>query len=380
VDDIAAKLPPDSWFQDWLKCFPTAEAPKSYILLTAMAFTGAALGRRCYMDQDVHKIYPMLNLLLIGPSGIGKSTSLGLGRQMLEQLDLPTRPQLIIGAPTPEKLHEDLVANPHAILIASELAAFFSKQRYMEALVPMVTELLDYRPIERRTRMRGIVRVEEPAVTVVGGSTQEWLQEQLPDSATTGGFLARFLIINELHRSQRVPLPGTAMGRGLRKEIDQLRMTTLGNFKHLIEGAPAVVGFRSYSDSDTFSLWYANHKPPTGHLAPFAARSREFVLRLSLLVALSRLHTSIEAADIDAAVTIYSYCEARLQEVVVPMSQQGKLLMAVLQAVERPMFPSEVKRAMHNIAMSTMVQQCIDSLLETKDLTRLPDGRLKRGQ
>ena len=75
-DQVLTLIPEDSWFRAWMKCWPHSEPPKSYILLSGMMAMGACFGRRVKFDHDVHVLYPMLNLLLIGPSGIGKTTAL----------------------------------------------------------------------------------------------------------------------------------------------------------------------------------------------------------------------------------------------------------------------------------------------------------------
>src|SRR5271169_1329093 len=198
-------LPKDSFFLRWVRAWPTAEAPHSFILFSAMSMLGAALGRRVYFDLDAHILYPMLNLLLIGPSGIGKSTSITrLGIPLVRGLPDSLRPYIIEGKTTPEALHDELIVEPHAIVFASELANFFSKAKYMEDMIPYVTQLLDYEQSVPR-RLRGqLLEVKNPSVTIVGGSTVEWLQDQLPNSASTGGFLARFLIVKEEHKGQRV--------------------------------------------------------------------------------------------------------------------------------------------------------------------------------
>jgi len=203
--DIPDCLPQDSWFRDWMAIWPTAESSKSFLLFSAMAMLGACLGRRVWLDQDIHQVRPMINLLLIGPSGIGKSSAVKIAKRLLPFVSEMERPQFFEGGSTKEKLHEDLAVQPKAIIFASELAAFFSKEKYKENLIPYVTQLLDYEDvIELRSKSGGIVPVHYPAVSILGASTLEWLQDQLPDSAVSGGFLARFLILNEEAKGQRV--------------------------------------------------------------------------------------------------------------------------------------------------------------------------------
>src|SRR6185369_4695642 len=98
-----------------MKCFPTSEPPFSYVLTSAMAMMGASIGRKVWLDQDVHTIYPIVNLLLIGPSGIGKSTSLRdmAMKSLVSTLPDDLRPFVVSGKSTKEALHDDLMANPH---------------------------------------------------------------------------------------------------------------------------------------------------------------------------------------------------------------------------------------------------------------------------
>lgn len=362
-----------------MSIWPHAETPKSYVLFTGMAMLGAALGRQVVFDQDVHKLYPMLNLLLIGPSGIGKTTALEhMGMRLLHSLPKAEQPQIISGAPTPEKLHDDLKPNPHAVLFAEELASFFNKTKYMEGLIPYVTELLNYKShIERRTKGGGLIIVDNPTVAVCGGSTVEWLQEQLPDSATSGGFLARFLIVSEEHKSQRNPLPKMSMGKTQWLQLEHARAKCFNDFYHCLRYYSGSIAFRDYGVADVYSLWYSNYKPATGHLAPFSARAGEFILRLATLVALSRHNVAIDDEDVTAAIKLYTYCADKLQAVVVPYTQQGKLSAMVMKALDQPRTPQEVRHAMKNFAGSREVDKILMDLQASGDVS-MHDGKYRR--
>jgi hypothetical protein len=373
-------LPKDSFFREWMQAWPTSESPKSYILLGAMSMLGAALGRNVFVDQDAHILYPMLNLLLIGRSGLGKSTAIMMARKnLLAAIPKVEQPQFINGS-TPEKLHDDLRANPHAVLFASELANFFTKQKYMESMIPYVTELLDYPDTQqRRTKSGGVVEVYEPAVTVIGGSTVEWLQGQLPDSATSGGFLARFLICYEEQPGRKIALAKHELTKQQIAEMLNLRERVAEKFVTAAQSTQGEITFEDHSVVDTFGEWYANLKPINGHLAPFAARAREFVLRLAMLSAVSCGRKTINETDINAGIQLYSYCAERLQQVVVPYSQQGKLIAQVLLALsEQPLKPEEVFQAMRNSITAQEVQKLLVGLLMSKDIKQLPDGRYER--
>lgn len=363
-----------------MRAWPTSESPKSYILLAAMSMLGAALGRNVFVDQDAHILYPMTNLLLIGRSGLGKSTAIMMARKnLLAAIPKVEQPQFINGS-TPEKLHDDLRANPHAVLFASELANFFTKQKYMESMIPYVTELLDYPDTQqRRTKSGGVVEVYEPAVTVIGGSTVEWLQGQLPDSATSGGFLARFLICYEEQPGRKIALAKHELTKQQIAEMLNLRERVAEKFVTASQSTQGEITFEDHAVVDIFGEWYANLKPINGHLAPFAARAREFVLRLAMLSAISCGRKTINETDINAGIQLYSYCAERLQQVVVPYSQQGKLIAQVLMALnEQPLKPEEVFQAMRNSITAQEVQKLLVGLLMSKDIAQLPDGRYER--
>jgi energy-coupling factor transporter ATP-binding protein EcfA2 len=340
---------------------------------------GAALGRKVWFNQDAHTLYPMLNTLLIGPSGIGKSTSVKIGKQLIDALPKEDRPQFIQGKATPEKLHDDLMVDPHTVIFASELANFFSRAKYMEDMIPYVTQLLDYEPqAERRTRGSDLLVVKNPSATIVGGSTVEWLQDQLPDSAATGGFLARFLIVKEDHKRQRVADARSMLSKTQWADVEKQRHECLGLFCNAVLNFKGEITYHNPLARDAYSIWYQTQTPMTGALSPFSARAGEFVLRLAMILAISCDRFSITEEDIDSGIRLYDYATAKLQEVVVPFSPQGRLLAKVYEAVgNSPMPDWAIKRALRNYASSQDVERMLQSLLMSKDII-LSDGKYIR--
>lgn len=379
---ILEAIPKESWIHRWNKAFPFSEVPYSFVVFTGLSYLGACLGRKTYIEHDVYKLWPMLNVLLIGPSGVGKTTSMLMGKPLLDSLPLAEQPQVIGGAPSPEKLHFDLRPQPKTLLTAYELAAFFGKQRYQEALVPYVTELLDYGDvIERRTKSGGIIAVNEPSVTIIGASTLQWLQEMLPDSAVSGGFLARFLIIEEGTRRQRKALPTHGLTAVAKKRLQEYREKVSEEFWEIIDASPdGEIQFKNFDVQDRYTLWYNAHKPLSGFLEPFAARAGANILRLSMLIAISCKRKSISLRDMDAGIALYLYTEKKLREIVVPYSPKGKLLAMVLQLVEKkPLTDKMIKRNMRNFCTANEVGVYIDSLLQTGEIRRRPtDKKIER--
>lgn len=625
-EDIVSIVPRASWLHSWLACWPTVESPRSYLVFSGLAMLGAAYGRSAWLNQEWRKLYPMLNLLLIGPSGIGKTTALEIGMQyLIEPLPDDMRPQIIAGQPSPEKLHADLATEPHSIIYAEELASFITKQRYMESMVPYLclpihipvlttdlrwvpvgdlkvrdeiigcdeegcgrargrklrraiveatgrkvlpcvnietdrntttasrdhpflvkrywgdqwvparllkpgdkvrylcapwvdeatqesgylaalfdgeghvskdrvgfnqnegsvlnegirllkkhgfetskylheepndkckvvtilggiherlrflgsirpirllensekawlgrrissstaewatvvevteaglhevvplqtstrtlisdgyfthnTELLNYKAfVEKRSHAHDIVRVELPETTVLGGSTVDWLQEQLPDSAVGGGFLPRFLIVYEEYKFKKIALPEQSIDRATKLRLDRMRKACFDEFMSLLLNAPGACSFGDYGVADIYTYWYSTRKPISGHLEPFSQRAGEYVLRLSLLLALSCGRSAIIEDDIHAAIKLYEYTEQSIQRVVVPMTPKGKLLQKVMELVSaQPVSQTTIRRAMRNYVTSREADEFVESLIASKEIMRLAgDNKLVR--
>lgn len=374
-------IPEDSWLRDWMSSWEYTEPPRSYLFFSGLAMLGGCLGRRVWFDLDVHRVFPLMNLLLIGPSGIGKSTALrDISESFLvRQLpDGPTKPMVITGKTTKEALHMDLQVQPHAIILASELANLFSKEKYMEGTIPYVTDLLDLAPARIRTKSEGSRTIERPECSVVGGSTKEWLQDMLPSSSGEGGFLPRFFIVKEDYKYQRIPDPSRLLTANERLAVLQLRDRVFNDFTHILAVSEGRFDFEDYEASDEYSYWYKTYLPDSGILSPFAARAGAHVLRLALLSAVARFRNSIGVGDIRCAISLHQYATAKLSEVVVPMSQAGKLSNKLLDALgAEPKSEIALRRAMRNHCGGQDVKRMLQDLLESKEVI-LAEGLYRR--
>lgn len=384
MKELVDCLPKDSWFRDWMKVWPLAEPPKSYILFSGMAMLGAALGRAVWMDLDIHRVYPLMNLLLVGPSGIGKSTALRdiAADHLITAIPLDQRPNLLTGKSTKEAIHQDLMVAPKSIILASELANLFSKEKYNEGMVPYFTDLLDLKPARIRTKSGGSLTVVKPECCVCGGSTKAWLQDALPSNSGEGGFLPRFFIVKEDYKAQRIANPMWRLTEKERLTLLTERDRVIGEFVRLVRMSTGQIEFKDHDANDAYSNWYQTYQPDTGSMAPFAARAGAHILRLSLLIAISCGRDHIDAADINAGICLYTYAAGKLSEVVVPMSPEGKKINKVLETIGNlTMTGTEIHRAMRNYCGAGEVDRMLGDLTRDKELT-LEDGkyRRKRGQ
>jgi hypothetical protein len=378
-------IPNDSFFKKWMDCFPVSESPKSYLLIAAMSALGVALKRGVWMESDMRRTFPMLNIVFIGPSGLGKTEAIGYGQSLLlEKIPSELRPVIIEGEATRAALTDELAKHPHAVFVAEEMASVFTKQKYQEDMIPFVTELLNYKPkVERRTKSGKLQVIVEPSVTFQCGTTLDWFSKQLPNTAAVGGFLPRFLVVHEEEKAQIVPWPDDKLDDERKAALGKHRAEVTRDFIHLVEKyrVHGKMKFKDQEAIDAFSKWVITRKNETGHTAPFGARAREFALRLSMLIAMSRNHEAVDYTDVAAAVGIYEWCMDRIQKVVVPVSDEGEMLNNVLR-----LFPDgsstlserQIMKHLENALRADQVYKYLESLMKSGSLMKTEEGKYKR--
>jgi len=352
------------------------------MVFTALSAFGATLGRKVWNDtRDPHRLWPMLNLVLVSGSGKGKSSAIARFQNLIE--GFPPGKQVPISEQiTPEAFHDRLKLRPQTILKASEMARAFPKTDYMKGMLSYTTELLDYNEIiKRETRKDKELIVKNPTVTIIAGTTIDWLQTALPDTALTGGFLARFLIVHEKWKDRKVAFPGEPNKEKRERQRD-MREKLAHEFAQLVEDTPeGEIDWKNWAAQDVYSTWYHKHEPETGYLEPIAARAAEFVIRIALLLTVSCGRTTISVDDITCAIGLYKYATKQLMEVLVPFTSDGKYQGMVLDVLgDKPMAQEEIYRAMQNTLISQKTQTIIQSLVLSGKLKRLDNNRFVRAR
>lgn len=292
------------------------ESPISFDLLSVMAAFGAMFRRTTWVDQIGFRVYPNMSVLLVGPSGMGKDTSLGAVRKFAQAVGTVH----ILGGKTSEAIFEGLTncGDPAAAMIfAPELAEFFGSKDYQKGMLQDMTDILsnlDYKDISLKSRQNCII--PQPTVTILGGSTPSWLYKAMPDGSMGGGFYPRFVIACESDVKRKVAwikydIPPAELAYAIegRDTFMQQSQYLVDQLRRVGELAPREDARKAYSE------WYATREGDFSPLAqPYAHRCRDHCMKLAMICALSRGHDYLDIQDIVFGITTIQYIAAHVDE------------------------------------------------------------------
>jgi hypothetical protein len=305
-DRIEAILPHSGWLGDYLRFTEGLEACPRFRFFTACCTLGAAINNRVYIyrgdEELLPKLFPNLWIILLAPPGRGHKTStINMAVNCLQAARPDVR--MIADKITPESLVQALSApvtdkeilrigprDATGLIKAPELSVFFGKQQYNTGLVSLITDLYDYREEwSSETIMRGKNVLKHICISIMGGSTPDWLQKMLPEDAFTGGFMSRFVICEmPPNYLKRIAYPIKLEGRAWDKVVEHLSY---------LSDQEGEMGWTP--DCAQYYKEYYEGMIPTGEVQKDAYREREpeQILRLSMLLALSEKRMHIEKAD-----------------------------------------------------------------------------------
>ncbi len=195
-----------NYLKSFCRLLEKTEVPPRFAIWSGIASLLAGLERRIWINQGVYSIYPNFYLVLVAASGQKKSTAINAASKILRRLS--PGPNVISQKITPEALIQAIQCQANdpkvvlkmkngGIVIADELATFLDRQALDKGLGPILTALYDCTPFEYATKARGVEKVEDGYLSMLGGTTIELLKNSLPKDAIGGGFTSRTMFVYE---------------------------------------------------------------------------------------------------------------------------------------------------------------------------------------
>jgi hypothetical protein len=359
-DPICDVLPQTGFLAGYVHFTSGLEACTRFQFFTAACMLGAAVNNKIYLHRGDSDLLPRLMpnpwVILVAPPGRGhKSSTINLGVNMLMRACPETRiladkltPEVLVkGLAEPLTNKEKVRIGPRdatGLIRASELSVFFGKQQYNQGLVPLITDLYDYREEwSSETIMRGNFVLRRNCLSIEGGTTPDWMQVMLPHDAFTGGFFPRFIIVEmpgNYHR--REPQPKIPQGAPSLKDLCQ-QMREVGRMKGEMKW-----GEGAYEYYETLY----RKVEPTGSPQTDAYQERqvEQMIRVAMLLALSIGEFEVSLKHVTHAQEILNFlAQETLPRIERLSTNQRMQLTAEIQEVLRNHGPQKESQLMNRL-------------------------------
>lgn len=311
----------NNWLKSYIYFTRFHEAQEQFHKWTALTVLSSAVNRNCWMDAGYFKVFPNLYVLFIGPSGVGKSSSSGLGIELLQSTSLKLNIykdsitsaallKFMSESPIQMEIEGKRVLKTPTLLYASELGNLLSLRTGAEELTLLLTELFNKTgDHEDRTNSRGNIKIVKPCLNFHGCCFPGWIDERLPSISLRSGFFGRMLTIRA--SSKRHHAPTTILGENdliLRDQlIADLEVVGALYGEMVWEKEAKVVWQKWYNSQPLDFEALSDHIEVEG----FIARKPQFVQRLAMLSSISRKDSDliITIKDLEFALIMIKECE-----------------------------------------------------------------------
>lgn len=212
---------------EYMTLLEDTESPREYLIWSLIAAAGGLVGRNAKFESGLITVRPNLFVILVGPAGVKKSTSIGFLNRLLEGTSVNFGPTdtggqrhglmsalashhraqsmkpLLTGLPVTSALLNP--RNPADMLImAPEMGRLFGQSNL--EMANFFVDLYDGAAIDYQTKA-GETRLRQPLVTLLGGTTPSSFASILPDNAATHGIISRMIFVYADQIHKLVPLP-----------------------------------------------------------------------------------------------------------------------------------------------------------------------------
>ena len=323
---VNLELPAIAWrgfFKDYRDMVAlTTEAADAFHYATFLQIFGCTIGRRLHV-YHAGRQFPNFYTCLVGRSGLTrKDTTWSRGEVVLNDLhayseDNPSPPfKAVRGLRSYEGLLDELAGERKVRLIQlGELLSLLAKakQDSLGNIIPALTELYDMKDvINPPVHQKDVRPAREPFLSIMAGTTQDWLQKALTERDIYGGFANRWLYFYGLPKEPMPNPPKVNPGKRneLVRELNRLRDWA----DSVTSGEVTISNEANALFEDYYREYYRRCQLP-GLIPTLIVRIQDFVWKIALLYAVDTMSETISRDHLEAAIAVGKYLEASVAEV-----------------------------------------------------------------
>lgn len=382
-------VPSSGWLRDYIEFTRNLESPFAYHLYCGLVGIGAVVNRKVYIDMGGQfRVYPALGVILLGPSGVKKTTAGDVVVGLLQEAELVKIYQEKI---TPEGLVEAMKGESNAVglVYAPEMSVFLGKQRYMEGVIPLITRFMDC-PANwaSATIMRGNSVLKNIGISCLFCSTADWFIKNTPADTFGGGFIARYLLVVQYGTSRIFPIPVPVPVGTRGRLIEQL--VALNGLEGSMTFEPSVYHRNGMgADTGAYVEWYREFKttprpPEFETLTTYLERKPIHVLRLAMVLHLATHQTLEICRDcFDRALRLCTLSEKFLPQLMRQMfktasGDEQELVVNCIRKNGGVITHSEIIRKLQYKMKAEQTKAVLNSLKEAEMVKEVKDNLSRR--
>jgi hypothetical protein len=284
------------------------------------------------MDAGYYKTFPNLYILFVGPSSVGKSSSAGIGIEILKEANINSNLQLSIysdsltaaavvdcmsHATVTMELNGLITHKTPVMIYASEIGTLLSQRNSIKELTLLLTELFnkntDYTSY---TKGGGKTTIRNPNLTFFACCFPEWIDEELNSISLRSGFLGRILVINNYMKRHKGGMKKLSVNDETLREDLIHDLGIIGNLSFVgtpQRGSGEMVWSKEAKKAwdewtDTLPLDLSSDEAI--EVQGFAGRKGQYAQRLAMLSSLSRGSTfEVSLEDFQFGLKLVNVCE-----------------------------------------------------------------------
>ena len=320
------ELPNIAWrslFKDYRDMVAsTTEAADAFHYATFLQVFGCTIGRRLSVYHAT-KLYPNFYNCLVGRSGLTrKDTAWSRGGDLLFRLHAETESEesppfrMVKGIRSYEGLLDELAGERKVRLIQlGELLSLLSKARQdsLGNIIPALTELYDSPDLlNPPVHQKNVKPATKPFLSIMTGTTQDWLQKALTERDIYGGFANRWLYFHGLPKD---PMPNPPKvdpekRNKLVQELNQIRDWA----DDVPKGEITISDEANALFEEYYREYYGRCQLP-GLIPTLIVRIQDFIWKIALLYAADTMSEAISRDHLEAAIAVGNYLETSVTEV-----------------------------------------------------------------
>jgi hypothetical protein len=366
----------DGWLREYLRYTDGQESPDIFHLWVGLTVLSAVIERKVVLDRGYYRLYPNLYTILVAGSAIcRKSVSIGIGMSLLK--DLPEPPSVFAQKITAERLIQllsgdveaegtILTLNSSAILHAPELSVFLGKTAHDSGLLAVLTDLYDSpKEWSYETKGGGSQELHNVYLSMLGGTTPEWLKSSIPSEAIGGGFLSRCIMIYEDTPKKPIAFPVVGEDVGLMRE----RLAKDLQYIQTIAGQATI----SQEGKEWYTTWYGNELERVRllNMGEMLVRRPDTLLKVALLFSIAEQDDLvIGLSHLQMAQAALDRVESTIHKAIGPLmtASPSELATKVLDVIQRneAISHSQLVKYCWRMGDGGQISMAIDTLLQAE--------------